>query len=198
MESYLPLELWILLADQRLPKKTLTTLCLTSKTLNEIFRPVLYREIVLPESADEDELQWKYRQLQAISQLPIETHLRHIRRLDLNYIESAILACLCTCFYYMKNLENCSISTIPDSAPYFRLNKIRDICLDLSKITSHVQGRYIRPDLPKFRNLHSLDLRSLRGNLKILGTSIARILFVSVKVSAFLVNAFLDVQFALP
>ncbi|ATZ57775.1 hypothetical protein BCIN_15g03100 [Botrytis cinerea B05.10] len=177
MESYLPLELWILLADQRLPKKTLTTLCLTSKTLNEIFRPVLYREIVLPESADEDELQWKYRQLQAISQLPIETHLRHIRRLDLNYIESAILACLCTCFYYMKNLENCSISTIPDSAPYFRLNKIRDICLDLSKITSHVQGRYIRPDLPKFRNLHSLDLRSLRGNLKILGTSIARILF---------------------
>ena len=101
-------------------------------------------------------------------------------------------------YFIVDRLIWFTISTIPDSAPYFRLNKIRDICLDLSKITSHVQGRYIRPDLPKFRNLHSLDLRSLRGNLKILGTSIARILFVSVKVSAFLVNAFLDVQFALP
>lgn len=91
-----------------------------------------------------------------------------------------------------------TISTTPDSAPYFRLDKIRDICLDLSKITSRVQGRYVRPDLPNFRNLHSLDLRGLRGNLKMLGTSIARILFVSMKVSAFIVNAFLDIQFALP
>ncbi|KAF5870954.1 uncharacterized protein Bfra_009508 [Botrytis fragariae] len=177
MKSYLLLELWILIADQRLPKTTLTTLCLTSKTLNEIFRPALYREIVLPEFADGDELQWNHRQLRAISQLPVETHLRHTRRLDSNYVGAAIQACLSRCLDNMTNLESCSISTIPGFAAYFHLDKIRDICLDLSKNTPRFQIFYQPPNLPNFRNLHSLDLRGLKGDLEVLGTSIAGILF---------------------
>ncbi|TGO84981.1 hypothetical protein BPOR_0444g00080 [Botrytis porri] len=177
MKSYLPLELWMLLADQRLPKTTLTTLCLTSKTLNEIFRPALYREIVLPEFTDGDELQWNNRQLGAISQLPVETHLRHTRRLDPDFVGAAIQACLSRCLDNMPNLESCSITTVPGFAAHFHLDNIRDICLDLSKNATRFRSLYQPPELPNFRNLHSLDLRSLKGDMDVLGTSIAGILF---------------------
>ncbi|TGO64412.1 hypothetical protein BCON_0007g00620 [Botryotinia convoluta] len=84
----------------------------------------------------------------------------------------------------MSNLESCSIrliwftiSAVPGSAAYFHLNKIRDIYLELSESTFSVQHSYQWPNLPDFRNLHSLDLRGLRGDLEVLSTNIAEILF---------------------
>ncbi|KAF7945262.1 hypothetical protein EAE96_010040 [Botrytis aclada] len=177
MENYLPLELWILLADQRLPKKTLTTLCLTSKTLNEVFRPTLYREIVLREFGGVDDLIWNYDQLWAILQLPVETHLRHTRRLELNYLRKHNRSDVSRCLNNMVNLQSCLISTSPSRAAYFHLKKIRDIYLHLPESEPGVRRFYQWPDLPGYRNLNSLDLRGLGGDLKTLGTSIAEILF---------------------
>ncbi|KAF7948059.1 uncharacterized protein EAE97_003470 [Botrytis byssoidea] len=177
MKSYLPLELWILLADQRLPKKTLTTLCLTSKKLNEVFRPALYREIVLPEFSDVSGHLSNNGQLWGISQLPVETHLRHTRRLDSGFVVWRTRATLSRCLNSMSNLESCSISTIPGFAAYFHLNEIRDIYIDLWKNSPHFPSFHGWPNLPDFRNLHSLDLRGLKGDLEVLSTSIAKILF---------------------
>ncbi|KAF7890400.1 hypothetical protein EAF00_008715 [Botryotinia globosa] len=177
MMSYVPFQLWILLADQRLPKTTLTALCLTSKTLNEIFRPALYREIVLPELAGAGAQQWNHQQLRAISQLPVETHLRHTRRLDLSRIGLGIWGCLSRCLDDMTNLESCSITTIPWDAVCYNLNKIRDICIGLPKNMTLYPGVELPQIIPDFRNLHSLDLRGLRDDLEVLSTSIAEILF---------------------
>ncbi|KAF7877083.1 uncharacterized protein EAF02_008303 [Botrytis sinoallii] len=176
MKSYLPLELWILLADQRLPKKTLSALCFTSKTLNEVFRPALYREIVLPEFAD-GVIQSNNGKLWDISQLPVETHLRHIRRLDPSFVVWRTRALLSRCLDRMSNLESCSISTVPTFAAYFHLNKIRDVYIDLWKNTRDFSSFHGWSNVPDFRNLHSLDLRGLKGDLDVLGTSIAKILF---------------------
>ncbi|TGO66780.1 hypothetical protein BOTNAR_0054g00190 [Botryotinia narcissicola] len=77
----------------------------------------------------------------------------------------------------MSNLESCSISTVPGFAAYFHLNDIRDIYIDLWKNSPHFPSFHGWPNLPDFRNLHSLDLRGLKGDLDVLSTSIAKILF---------------------
>ncbi|ESZ90452.1 hypothetical protein SBOR_9172 [Sclerotinia borealis F-4128] len=172
--KYIPLELLRLLAEQRLPLKTLTALCLTSKTFNEIFRPVLYRKIVLPDGKSR---YWKYQQLRVISQLPIETHLRHTRSFDPDFVGEAIRACLLMCLRNMLNLEDCSICTLPAFAGSFHVNKITDVCVEYLRSEHPMHHQLDWPDVPSFRNLRSLDLRNLKGDLSILGSTIAKILF---------------------
>ncbi|TGO73852.1 hypothetical protein BELL_0326g00070 [Botrytis elliptica] len=78
----------------------------------------------------------------------------------------------------MSNLESCSISTVPTFAASFHLNKIRDVYIDLWKNTREFSSFHgWSSNVPDFRNLHSLDLRGLKGDLNVLGTSIAKILF---------------------
>ncbi|KAM3068956.1 hypothetical protein ACMFMG_004131 [Clarireedia jacksonii] len=178
MEGHIPLELWMTLADERLPKSSLANLCLTSKTLNEIFRPVLYRDIVLAQAVDGKALQKKYVQLSEICQLPIESHLRHTRCLDVNYLGSIAKLWVKKCFEDMPNLAVCPLFTVPGSAGYFPLDKFTDVYLDWNGHQFLDVGQlYQWPLFPAFRNLRSLDLRRISGDLTDICSNVAGILF---------------------
>jgi hypothetical protein len=80
MNTYLPLEIWFIIAESFFSKASLRSLCLVSKDLNAIFTPVLYKTIRLPYMRGNEREDGK---LKGLSELDTETHLRYTRHLEI-------------------------------------------------------------------------------------------------------------------
>jgi hypothetical protein len=108
MQGPFPLEVWVLLAKQALTKSILSNLCLTSKTLKEIFTPVLYRNINLSNRYLPPK-----ETLELLSRLDVESHLRHTRRFEAGYVSPKTeLAFMSRCLEKMINLDSCQMKYI--------------------------------------------------------------------------------------
>lgn len=112
MVDPLPTEFWLVLSEQCLARSVLYQLCLTSRTLNHIFTPGLYRRISLRYTSRR--LRAKYDVLQQLSRMAWDTHLQHVQSLDVGYIGGAGRAAFFDCLDNMRNLTSVDFEYGPE------------------------------------------------------------------------------------
>ena len=105
MEGPFPPEVWALITKQALTKSILRKLCLTSKALQDIFTPALYRNINLNNRNSPSQ-----GKLKSLSLLDVDSHLRYTRRFEAGYVSpKRELHFLSECLEKMINLDSCQM-----------------------------------------------------------------------------------------
>ncbi|KAE8453420.1 hypothetical protein EG329_010281 [Mollisiaceae sp. DMI_Dod_QoI] len=183
MESCFPDEVWLLIADLFLSRATLRALCLTCKRLNNIFTPVLYRNVFTSKSIGK----WKHDR-KNLSELRSESHLKFTRHFDLGHtLESCTPAVqvLDDLFKKMTGLVTCKVWTHPDTAYHFCHPQVTHLSIGTNSsenLGANATHYYDWPPLPAFKNLQCLDLRIGLGRIDI--SSLARVLLDSPHLNA--------------